>query len=367
MKPCITAIGTAVPRYRIEQQSVLEFMTRAHGLQGEDARRLALLYRASGIKNRYSVISDYSKSEDFQFFPDNDQLEPFPPTSKRQVKYRSEALLLSVQSAEKCLAHSRIRREEITHLVTVSCTGLYAPGLDIELVYKLGLNPSVKRTAINFMGCYAAFNALKVASAFCEADAKARVLVVCTELCSIHFQKEPTEDNLLANALFGDGSAAVLMECEPPSEGPALELSDFECTLAPSGINEMAWEVGDTGFEMKLSAYVPNIIKSGIRQLTSSLQNGSDGTFDLYAIHPGGKKILQVVEQQLNIAREKNKYSWQVLRNYGNMSSATILFVFNEIFRHLEEDDHGKRILSFAFGPGLTMESIIMNVHAHGN
>jgi len=362
MNPCITAIGTAVPRYKIEQQHVLKFMTRAHGLQGEEARRLELLYRASGIKTRYSVIADYHKTENFSFYPDNDAMEPFPPTSKRQEKYRSEALLLSVQSAEKCLAHSHMNREDITHLVTVSCTGLYAPGLDIELVYKLGLQPSVKRTAINFMGCYAAFNALKVASAFCEADPKARVLIVCTELCSIHFQKAPTEDNLLANALFGDGSAAVLVE-PAPSDGTSLEMSEFVCTLAPSGINEMAWEVGDTGFEMKLSAYVPNIIQSGIRKLTDSLSR--DGSYDYYAIHPGGKKILQVVEEQLSIPREKNQYSRQVLKNYGNMSSATILFVFNELFKHLQKEDDQKSMLSFAFGPGLTMESLVMKIHTH--
>ncbi len=363
MKPCITAIGTAVPRFRIEQQQVLQFMTRAHGLQGEEARRLKLLYRASGIKSRYSVIADYQKTENFSFYPNNEAMEPFPPTSIRQDKYRSEALLLSVQSAEKCLAHSQLKREDITHLVTVSCTGLYAPGLDIELVYKLGLSTSVKRTAINFMGCYAAFNALKVAAAFCEADAGARVLVVCTELCSIHFQKAPTEDNLLANALFGDGSAAVLVEPAPSGKN-SLELSEFACTLAPSGINEMAWEVGDTGFEMKLTAYVPNIIQSGIRQMTDSLNGAASNGYDYYAVHPGGKKILQVVEEQLDISREKNKYSRQVLKNYGNMSSATILFVFNEIYKHLSGEDNGKSILSFAFGPGLTMESLILQIHA---
>ncbi len=355
-------MGTAVPRYKIDQQDVLQFMIRAHGLQGEEARRLQLLYRASGIQSRFSVVADYQKSSDFTFFPNNDALEPFPPTSKRQEKYRNEALLLSVQSTEKCLAGSNLAREDITHLVTVSCTGLYAPGLDIELVYKLGLNPSVKRTAINFMGCYAAFNALKVANAFCKEDHHAKVLVVCTELCSIHFQKEPTEDNLLANALFGDGSAAVLVEGKHTANH-ALELSEFKCTLAPSGINEMAWEVGDTGFEMKLSAYVPNIIQTGIRQLLDSLDSDTNNGFDYYAIHPGGKKILQVVEERLDIPKEKNKFSRRILKNYGNMSSATILFVFQEIFKQLSKKDHHKKMLSFAFGPGLTMESLIITTH----
>jgi predicted naringenin-chalcone synthase len=362
MKPVITAMGTAVPRYKISQDEILNFMIKAHDLHGEEARRLKLLYRASGIQSRYSVLSDYQKTENFTFYPNNDTLEPFPVTSKRQEKYRHEAVLLSVQSAEKCLAHAHTPREEITHIITVSCTGLYAPGLDIELVYKLGLNPSVKRTAINFMGCYAAFNALKVASAFCESDPEARVLIVCTELCSIHFQKESSEDNLLANALFGDGSAAVLVEGRPNGTN-ALELSEFKCTLAPTGMNEMAWEVGDTGFEMKLSAYVPNIIQSGIKNLLGTLNNGKPMEFDFYAIHPGGKKILQVVEEQLAMSRENNRHSRSVLKNYGNMSSATILFVFHEIYKHLNASDDQKKVLSFAFGPGLTMESLILTTH----
>ncbi len=362
MNPSITAIGTAVPRHRIEQKDVLKFMIRAHGLEEAEAKRLELLYRASGIRHRYSVLSDFQKAGDFTFFPDNENMEPFPSTSKRQEKYRNEVLLLSVQSAEKCLAHSSVKREEITHLVTVSCTGLYAPGLDIELVYKLGLRPDVQRTGINFMGCYAAFNALRVARSFVAEDPQARVLVVCTELCSIHFQKEPSEDNLLANALFGDGSAALIVEAQP-GDKLSLEMVRSKCTLAPSGINEMAWDVGDTGFEMRLSAYVPNIIQSGISQLMDDLTRDRREPFDYYAVHPGGKRILQVVEKQLSIPRERNIHSWNVLRNYGNMSSSTILFVFQEILKHVGQKDHGKEILSFAFGPGLTMESLILTIH----
>ncbi len=128
-------------------------------------------------------------------------------------------------------------------------------------------------------------------------------------------------------------------------------------------MNEMAWEVGDTGFEMKLSAYVPNIIQSGIKNLLGTLNNGKPMEFDFYAIHPGGKKILQVVEEQLAMSRENNRHSRSVLKNYGNMSSATILFVFHEIYKHLNASDDQKKVLSFAFGPGLTMESLILTTH----
>lgn len=351
-------MGTAVPRYQIAQEDVLRFMIKAHGLTPAEAHRLRILYRASGLKTRYSVLPDYQSTSDYSFYPNTPDLEPFPTTRKRQQKYRLEALTLALQAAEKCLEAGRVKRAEITHLVSVTCTGLYAPGLDIELVYKLGLSLDVKRTAINFMGCYAAFNALKVADAFCRADPANKVLIVCTELCSLHFQKENTEDNKLSNALFGDGAAAVIVEGEAASAGLSLSMVDFKSILAPSGINEMAWDIGDTGFEMKLSAHVPRVIEAGIAALADRLRQHASREFDYYAIHPGGKRILQVVEDQLNIPREKNTYSYHVLRHYGNMSSPTILFVLNEIRKHLTAEDHGKSILSFAFGPGLTMESV---------
>src|SRR5699024_10541350 len=147
----------------------------------------------------------------------------------------------------------------ITHLITVSCTGMYAPGLDIEIVQEARLSPSVKRTAINFMGCYAAFNAIKVGDAICKAEAEARVLIVCVELCSIHFQKKKDDDNILSNALFGDGAAAIVLQSTPP-QAASLALERFHCDLSFEGKQEMAWHIGDHGFEMRLSAYVPDMI-----------------------------------------------------------------------------------------------------------
>jgi len=242
---------------------------------------------------------------------------------------------------------------------------MYAPGLDIDLVKSLNLSSSVNRLCINFMGCYAAFNAIKLADSFCAADPKAKVLIVCTELCSIHFQKEFTEDNLLANALFADGAAALLIEGEP-RRGVNLKPVSFFCDLAPEGEQDMAWTVGDLGFEMKLSAYVPEIIKNGIAKLTSNLlaqisQQLTDVSY--YAIHPGGKKILEVIEQELDLSKADNRAAYEVLKNYGNMSSPTVLFVLNEISKNLTNTDDGKKILSFAFGPGLTLESMVLEIH----
>jgi prepilin-type processing-associated H-X9-DG protein len=243
---------------------------------------------------------------------------------------------------------------------------MYAPGLDIDLVKHLKLSYTVQRTAINFMGCYAAFNALKIADAFCKTDPQAKVLIVCTELCSLHFQREATDDNLLANALFADGSASVLVESETDS-GLQLTLESFHSELSKEGEQDMAWTVGDLGFEMKLSAYVPEIIRGGIAGLTSSLlKKISRKLTDIrhFAIHPGGKKILEAIEQELGLNREQNAAAYYVLERYGNMSSPTVLFVLKEVVNNMSKQHIGDHVLSFAFGPGLTLESMILKVKA---
>jgi len=253
--------------------------------------------------------------------------------------------------------------KDITHLVTVSCTGMYNPGLDIDLVKELKLNPSVQRININFMGCYAAINALKAAHAFCEAS-KGTVLIVCTELCSLHFQNSPTEDNILSNALFADGSAAMLIE-STPQEGLNLKLAEFHNTLTFSGDDHMAWAIGDTGFEMKLSSHVPEVIRKSINDLTHEMLvkvGAQKNDIAFFAIHPGGKKILEVIEKELGISKEKCRASYDVLKNYGNMSSPTIVFVLKEILKNLSENDDGQNILGFAFGPGLTLESVLLTI-----
>lgn len=358
----ITAIGSATPSHVLAQSSIADFMVHAMRLGQDDARKLRTVFRASGIEKRHSVIEDYGRTADFTFFENSSSMEPFPSTRRRLELYRRHALALSLDAVHHCLDRvPDLRRDAITHLVVVSCTGMYAPGLDIDLVKALGLNSSIARTCINFMGCYAAFNALRLASAACQADPGAKVLIVCTELCSIHFQKENTDDNLLANALFADGSAAVLFEASP-RKGITLELEESHCELATEGEHDMTWTVGDLGFEMRLSSYVPDIIRSGIRNLTRSLlakirRQPSDISF--YAIHPGGKKILETIESELGMSKDQNRYAYQVLRNFGNMSSPTVLFVLQALCQDLRPEDDQKRILSFAFGPGLTLESAL--------
>jgi len=364
----ITSIGTANPANKVSQPALADFMVRAMQLAEDDARKLKAIFRASGIETRYSVIDDYGKKEGFDFYSNTHDLEPFPSTRRRLELFREKSIALSVAAITKCVDKvDSLAYNSITHLIVVSCTGMYAPGLDIDLVKSLHLSTSVERICINFMGCYAAFNALKLADTICQSNTNAKVLVVCTELCSIHFQKESTEDNLLANALFADGSAALLIE-GMPRKGLNLKPVSFYCDLAPEADQEMAWTVGDLGFEMRLSSYVPEVIRSGIKNLTNSLLSQisnklSDITY--FAIHPGGKKILEVIEQELGLTKAQNQASYEVLKNYGNMSSPTVLFVLHEITKNLNGVDGGKKILSFAFGPGLTLESMVLEIQNH--
>ena len=362
----ITAIGTANPKYKQSQPETAELISIALNLKPAKKRLLKSVYRATGIEQRYSVLSDYCKSPgEFEFFP-NKADAPFPGTAARMKIYKDNALDLALSAIKNCLSSlDDFSVQEITHLITVSCTGMYAPGIDIEIVQQLPLNSSTKRTSINFMGCYGAFNALKVADAICKSDSQAAVLMVCIELCTIHFQKSMDIDNIIANSIFADGAAAVLIQ-STPKQKKYFSLENFHNDLLPQTQQEMAWHIGDHGFDIVLSTYVPLIIQSGIATFTHNLLNKYAiklADIDFYAIHPGGLKILQACEAALNISKDQNKYSYQILRQFGNMSSATVLFVLKAIWDDINHRDHQKNIFSCAFGPGLTLESMILRTH----
>ena len=365
MNVSINAIGIAVPPYKADQSDIINFMTRHVGQDRRIARKIRALISLSGIESRYSVIPDFGSEEGaYEFFPKNQSLEPFPTTSQRMSTYQQHAASLALEAVESCVQKAAADKSEITHLITVSCTGMYAPGLDIELVDKGGLSTSVERTAINFMGCYAAFNALKVANSIIKADEHANVLLVSVELCSLHFQKDTNDDALLSNALFGDGAAAVLMS-RSSSTKPSLAFKSFHNDLALQGKTEMGWFIKDMGFEMKLSGEVPEIIRNGIQRLTNGLLAKLQlevSQIDYFAIHPGGRKILEVIEESLSLDPLQNQPAHQIMADFGNMSSPTVLFVINKILENLKPEDRGKKMLSFAFGPGLTMESMLLEV-----
>ncbi|MCU0353936.1 MAG: type III polyketide synthase [Cytophagales bacterium] len=366
MKSHIAAIGTAVPEHSLTQAQAADFMAVALAYDEAETRRLRALYRASGIQTRHSVLSDYTVEPGrFAFYGNEAGLEPFPAIDRRMEQYRLHAPALARRAIENCLAQlADFDKSRLTHLITVSCTGMYAPGIDIELIEQLDLPTHVQRTAINFMGCYAAFPALKAADYICRANPEAVVLVVCVELCSLHFQKHRTDDHLLANALFADGAAAVLVQGRPTAG--SLRIESFYGDIMPVGKKDMAWHISNFGFEMTLSAYVPDLIEQGIGTLADNLLRNlpvEREDIGLFAIHPGGKRILEVIEKQLGLSATDNRHAYQVLRDHGNMSSPTVLFVLDALRRSLTATDQNRPILSFAFGPGLTLESMLLTVN----
>jgi predicted naringenin-chalcone synthase len=370
MSSCISAIGIANPANKFKQQRIYRFMADASGLDENNRGRLKSIYDNSGIDYRYSVIPDFGADnpEDHIFFAATPTLEPFVTTQTRMALYQKEAINVAEAAVNNCLAGFPDKTvQQITHIITVSCTGMYAPGLDIDLVERLGLKTTVERTCINFMGCYGAINALKTADYICRADAHAKVLVVSVELCTLHFQKENTLDNWVANSLFSDGAAAVLVEntASRLAMGTYLVLNHFYSEFLPGARNEMGWFVGNTGFEMRLTSKVSKQIKNNIKAVTNRLLHHAGieniTKIDAYAIHPGGRKILEAVEEALELPEESNNFAYGVLRKYGNMSSATILFVLQRILQSTIKSD--QQILSFAFGPGLTVEGMVLKTH----
>jgi len=350
----IVSIGTAVPAYCHRQTDILQFMQNVYGLNEAEKRKLRFMYSQSGIEQRYSVLSDYSRpASEWKFYAPTENLEPFPTLEQRMAVFNKQAPLLSIDAIRNCL-NGVAQDKDITHLITVSCTGMSAPGLDLQVLELMDAGKNIVRTSVNFMGCYAAIHALKMADAFCRNDKGAKVLIVCAELCTLHFQREHTLDNIMSSLLFADGAAAVLVSGDDNSKG--LRIQNFYSEVVPKGKRDMAWELSSTGFLMQLSGYVPDLIEEDFDAVVnSSLQMCGWQKSDVtdWCIHPGGKRILEAVQQSVGLQKEQLLPSYSVLRQHGNMSSATVLFVLKELL-HLK----GKRaVFGAAFGPGLTIET----------
>ena len=362
----IASISTALPAHKHKQSDLSEFMTEFYQDSQHKKRKLQIMYSKSGIRNRYSVIPDYSLSkEERVFFPQTHNLEPFPAIEYRMQYFNKAALPLCIEAIEKCI-NEKILPEQITHLITVSCTGLSAPGLDIDIVQTLKLNATINRTSINFMGCYAAIHGLKQADYICKSDANAIVLIVCVELCTIHFQKIDDMDNTVANLLFGDGAAAALVVPDNAAVKHGFNgfrIKNFHSHIDLSGKRDMTWQLSSTGFLMSLSSYIPQLIEKGFKNLFDDSINRlgiQKQDISHWAVHPGGRKILEVIQKELELENSDLESSFKVLRNYGNMSSPTVLFVLKDILDNKVNANRKELTYTVAFGPGLTIESVIL-------
>ena len=346
-----------MPQYSFRQKDVMELMQRIYGLDERESRKLAFMYRQSDIETRYTVIDDYTENGNrgnLIFSGD----EVAANLDERMKIYNREALPLSVNAINDCLK-DKIHAEDITHLITVSCTGMSAPGLDLQIAESLNMKPEVFRTSVNFMGCYGAVHALKLSDAICHQDTEAKVLVVCTELCTLHFQREATMDNIASSLLFGDGSAAALITNDRNTKG--IHLSNFYSEVLPKGKKDMAWELSSTGFSMTLSNYIPDLIEEDFAILVNKAltkANLLQNDISYWCIHPGGKKILEAIHKSLHFDNGHLDKSYEVLEQYGNMSSPSILFVLRKMMDSMDYQIPNN-IFGAAFGPGLTMETFV--------
>ncbi|WEO79365.1 type III polyketide synthase [Cryobacterium sp. SO2] len=417
MAVTLRALQTVVPPTVLVQEQVRDIFAAQPGLSRLGQRLVTASFNLSGIDTRHTVIEELtldSETSDPQFFDAATQRLLMPGTRVRNELYIEQATKLFVEAGRRALAACPgLEASDITHVVTVSCTGFYAPGPDYMLVRELGLAPSTQRYHLGFMGCYASMPALRTAKQFVEADPNAVVLVVSAELCSLHLRTSSDPDTIVASSLFSDGAAAGIVSSRPPVAGEnALILDHFETVITPVGEGDMAWKIGDEGFEMILSSYVPHIIDEHIESalaplfgrddaLTLALADGvlaeagaataeagagdsaaphptaPDATGQLltataqrsplstaiahWAIHPGGRSILDKTEAKLGLSEAQLVPSRETLRTNGNMSSATILFVMKAILDG-EATADGDRVCAMAFGPGLTVESSLMTV-----
>lgn len=356
----INAIGTANPFYKTDQMTICQYMIKSMPFDQRQQKILKYLYRRSGIKSRYSVLSDFSSQNGRPNFYTSDN-DFNPNIESRLLVYDNNAAQLALKAVDVCLSQSECSTDEITHLICVSCTGMSAPGIDTELIRRLDLNKSIQRININFMGCFAAVSGLKLADTIVKADSTAKVLLVSVELCTLHFQNEISDDYNLSNMLFSDGSAAALISGKATKN--ALAVHGFHSDINDDGVNDMSWNISSTGFLMKLSSYVPKLLKLGFQDVLGKiLDKYKIGIEELehWAIHPGGKRIIDNIQNEFSLDDQKLESSRNILSEYGNMSSPTILFVLDKLQKQ-NSDRNGEYIFTAAFGPGLTTETALLS------
>ncbi|MCU1572980.1 MAG: naringenin-chalcone synthase [Micrococcaceae bacterium] len=368
MTVTLRSLETAVPPTVLVQPQVRDVFAAQPGLTRLGVRLVNTCFDSSAIDIRYTALEELTLDQDTDapvFFDGRTGQLLRPSTKVRNEIFAVEATKLFIEAASKALeACEGITAADVTHVITVSCTGFYNPGPDYKVVRALGLDPAVQRYHLGFMGCYAAFPALRAAKAFCDADPNAVVLVVSAELCSLHVRSSNNPDTIMGSSLFADGAAAAIVSArELPSERPGIRLDHFETVLTPVGEESMAWNIGDEGFEMVLGTYVPHIIDEHIVGALEPLLAREPAVYgkpyrDIqhWAIHPGGRSILDKVEAKLSLTEEQLIPARETLRNYGNMSSATVMFVLKHILDQ-PFDGGEERICSMAFGPGLTVET----------
>jgi predicted naringenin-chalcone synthase len=348
----INRIATAIPPHDVHA-SFVAFMHKALNT-GKSEKVFDRMVQRSGIAHRYSVLPVEELASDRTARKSFYSPGAFPSTAERMCQYEKNAPDLAERAVHGLNLQGQ--KNSITHLILASCTGFIAPGLDQVLAKRLGLRSDLQRTLVGFMGCSAAVPALRTAQQTVLADPSARVLVVNIELCTLHLQETTDFETALSFLLFGDGCSASLVS----QDETGIALHDFRSVLIPESEGLITWRIGDQGFDMHLSGKVPSLITQTLRADLAREDDGGllrgEGTqaIDLWAVHAGGRTILDAVENGFALDDKALTESRAVLAKYGNMSSATVMFVLK---RMLETSPKGKRGMAMAFGPGVVADT----------
>jgi len=346
----------------MSQQQATELAHEVICQDEQQRRMLSVLYRKAGVENRYTVLPHQIAKE---WLPvDSSTAQPGvpctlgPTTAERMQFFAEHAPKMALRAAEEALAQAAIPRGDITHLVTVSCTGFDAPGVDVALLRGLGLQPTTQRIQVGFMGCHGAINGMRAAQAIAGSDPGAKVLLCAAEVCSLHYRFAWDPERIIANALFGDGAAAMVGGAASHETRHAWSVAATGCCLIPNSTDAMTWRIGDHGFEMSLHAQVPDLIHKHLRPWLEKWlpqQGESLDSIQSWAIHPGGPRILSAIAESLNLPPEATSVSREILAGYGNMSSPTVLFIINR----LRELNAPRPCLALGFGPGMFAEAAL--------
>lgn len=369
MTLALLGFGTALPEHRFTQAELADLHTGFCRLDEERERTLRALYRRSGVKTRASVLleTDTGPLAERQSFylPAADPDDLGPSTAARMSAYAATAPALAARASRAALDDARLRPESVTHLVTVSCTGFMAPGIDAAVIERLGLPATTARTHVGFMGCHGSLNALRVAGSFVATEPTNVVLVCSVELCSLHFAYGWDPDMMVANALFADGAGAVVgsggagVGTGGAGEADAWRVAASGTFLVPETAEDMTWRIADHGFRMTLSARVPDLIQGSLASFMRAWlakEGLAPDDVATWAVHPGGPRVLTAVGAALGLERAASEVSREVLAECGNMSSATILF----ILERLRARRAPRPCVALAFGPGLVAEAVLI-------
>ena len=367
MTLAILGIGTAVPGPFITQTDALNIARALCCRTPEHETWLPTMYHGTGIDSRHICLGadlvrdllDGTRHSGSVFLPSGTADDHGPTTEERMQHYAESAPPLALDASKSALEQSGLAASALTHLITVSCTGFLAPGLDIALIRGLGLSPTVQRSHIGYMGCHGAINGLRIARAFTGADPAARVLLCAVELCSVHYHYGWDPQKMIANAIFGDGAAAVVGVPTSTAKPGAWRIAASGSCLVPNSTDSMTWSIGNHGFEMTLSKRVPGLIATHLRPWMESWLHGQGlAVADVasWAVHPGGPRILSVVEEALQLPAKATAAAHTVFGAFGNMSSPTVLFILDRLRR----EQAPRPCVALGFGPGLMAEALLL-------